>query len=176
MTFRFNFKGSRRNAAAALILAAMLGSAQGSSARETNANRLIVGTWELTGADKLLPDGTRVQDYGIKPHGLVIFTADGHYSLQIYRSDRVKFASGDKFSAAPEEYKDAVLGMSAGFGRYDVDPVKHVINFHRSGSFIANQEGTTGTDPYELKGDELSWRVAARKDGSIPITVLRRVK
>jgi hypothetical protein len=43
----------------------------------------IVGTWALAAADKLLPDGTRSHDYGDNPHGLVIFTADGHYSVQI---------------------------------------------------------------------------------------------
>jgi hypothetical protein len=29
--------------------------------------------------------------------------------------------------------------------------------------------------PYEIRGDELSWKVAPRPDGSIPITILRRV-
>jgi hypothetical protein len=28
---------------------------------------------------------------------------------------------------------------------------------------------------YELKGDILSWKVPARPDGSIPVTVLRRI-
>jgi hypothetical protein len=135
----------------------------------------IVGNWVLTAADKLLPDGSRVSDYGNKPHGLVIFTADGYYSLQIYRAERLKFASGDKFSGTVDEYKDASLSMSASFGRYSVDPVKHTITFHRDRSSIPNLDDTTGVDPYELKGDTLSWKVAARKDGSIPITVLRRV-
>jgi len=40
----------------------------------------VVGTWTLTAAERLLPDGTRVADYGPSPHGLVIFTADGYYS------------------------------------------------------------------------------------------------
>jgi hypothetical protein len=29
---------------------------------------------------------------------------------------------------------------------------------------------------YEMTGDELSWKVPARPDGSIPLTVLRRIK
>ena len=37
-------------------------------------------------------------------------------------------------------------------------------------------DDNTAVDPYEIKGDELSWRVAARKDGSIPITALRRAR
>jgi hypothetical protein len=136
----------------------------------------LVGTWVLTAADKLLPDGTRVQDYGPHPHGLVIFTAEGYYSLQIYRAERLKFSSGDKFDGTPEEYKDVSLGMSTSFGRYSVDPVKHTITFNRDRSSVPNLDEKPGVDPYELKGDELSWKVAARKDGSIPITVLRRAR
>lgn len=32
----------------------------------------------------------------------------------------------------------------------------------------------TQVRPYEMKGDELSWKVAPRPDGSVPITILRR--
>jgi hypothetical protein len=35
-------------------------------------------------------------------------------------------------------------------------------------------DNTTGEDAYEPPRDELSWKVKVRKDGSIPITVLRR--
>jgi hypothetical protein len=79
------------------LLTALL--AVSASAMAENAS--IVGTWTLAAADKILPDGSRVPDYGPNPHGLVIFTANG---------------------------------------------------------------------------DELSWKVTPRQDGSVPITVLRRVQ
>jgi hypothetical protein len=135
----------------------------------------LVGTWVLTKAEKLLPDGSRVSDYGENPHGLVVFTADGYYSVQIYRNDRVKFSSGDKLKGTPEEYKDASLSTSVHFGHYTIDPVKHTITFHIDRSSFPNQDDTTQVRPYEVNGDELSWKVAPRPDGSIPITVLRRV-
>ncbi len=136
----------------------------------------IVGTWALTAADKLLPDGTRVADYGDNPHGLVIFTADGHYTVEIYRADRTKFSSEDRLKATPEEYKEAFLGMSVHFGRYTIDPSKHTIRFIIDRASFPNWDETTQVRSYELKGDELSWKVPPRPDGSIPITVLRRVK
>jgi hypothetical protein len=136
----------------------------------------IVGTWVLTEADKLLPDGTRTSDYGDHPHGLVIFTVDGHYSVQIYRADRLKFSSGDKLKGTAEEYKEASLSTSVHFGTFSVDPAKHTITFHIDRSSFPNQDDTTQVRPYEMNGDELSWKVAARPDGSIPITVLRRVR
>ncbi len=72
----------------------------------------IVGTWTLARAEKLLPDGSHVSDYGPNPHGLAIFTADGHYSVHIYRAERLKFGSGDKQKGTPQEYRDASLSMS----------------------------------------------------------------
>ena len=136
----------------------------------------IIGTWILTGAEKLLPDGKRVADYGPNPHGLVIFSAEGYYSVQIYRAERLKFSSGDKFKGTAEEYKDASLSTSVHFGRYSVDPVNHTITFSIDRSSVPNLDDTTAVRSYELRGDELSWRVAARQDGSVPITTLRRAK
>jgi Lipocalin-like domain len=136
----------------------------------------IVGTWVLAGADKLLPNGTRVPDYGPNPHGLVVFTADGYYSVQIYRAEQVKFSSGDKLKGTPEEYRNASLSSSVHFGRYSVDAAKGTITFHVDRSSFPNLDDSVQVRSYELKGDELSWKVAPRPDGSIPITVLRRAR
>ena len=116
------------------------------SAQNTKQSPDIVGTWVLVAADKLLPDGIRVQDYGPNPHGLVIFTADGYYSLQIYRSERLQFASGDKFDGTLEEYKEASLSMSTSFGHYSVDPVQNTITFKRDRSSVPNLDDKTGVD------------------------------
>jgi hypothetical protein len=158
----------RRLLTFALLLAGSLSTA----AQEPS----IVGTWVLTAADKLLPDGTRVADYGPDPHGLAIFTANGYYSVQIYRAQRLKFSSGDKFKGTQEEYKEASLSTSVHFGRYSVDRLKGTITFHIDRSSVPNLDDTTQIRAYELKGDTLSWKVPARKDGSIPITVLQRAK
>lgn len=152
------------------LLAALLAVSVSAAPQESS----IVGAWVLTGAEKLLPSGERVADYGPNPHGLAIFTSDGYYSVQIYRAERSKFSSGDKFRGTAEEYKDASLGMSVHFGRYSVDPIKHTITFEVDRSSVPNADDTKAVRSYELKGDELSWRVAARKDGSVPITTLRR--
>ena len=154
------------------LITALLTVSASAMAQDTS----IAGTWVLTAAEKLLPDGKRVSDYGPNPHGLAIFTTDGYYSVQIYRAERLKFSSGDKFQGTLEEYKDASLSASVHYGRYAVDPVKHTITFKIDRSSVPNLDDTTAVREYELKGDELSWRVAPRQDGSIPLTALRRVK
>jgi hypothetical protein len=91
---------------------------------EHDDHTLPVSDISIRGRDKLLPNGTVASDYGDHPHGLAIFTPDGYYSLQIYRAQRLKFASGEKFSGTPEEYKDVSLSMSTSFGRYSIDAAK----------------------------------------------------
>lgn len=155
------------------LLAAVLTASLSATAQEQSP---LAGAWLLVGADKQLPDGTRVSDYGPDPHGLAIFTADGHYSVQIYRAKRLKFVSGDKFKGTPEEYQDASIGMSTHFGRYSIDTVNHTITFRIDRSSVPNQDDSVAVRQYELKGDELSWKVAPRQDGSVPITTLRRAR
>jgi len=135
----------------------------------------VTGTWVLVKADKILPDGKEVEDYGASPHGLVIFTADGRYSVQIYRDARTKFASGDRAKGTAEEYKDAVMGMSVHFGRYSVDSAKNTISFQVDRSSFPNTDDTTRVTPFVLNGDDLSWKLPPRPNGEIPVTVLRRV-
>jgi len=136
----------------------------------------LMGIWTLTAADNLQPDGSRVHAYGPSPEGILVFEADGRYTLQIFRVDRMKFGSGDKRHGTPEEYKDASLGMSCHFGRYTVDPAKGTITFQIEQASFPNWNGATQTRPFTLKGDELEWRVPATPDGKIPISTWRRVR
>ena len=136
----------------------------------------LVGTWTLTAADVIKADGTRVEDYGPQPRGLAVFTADGRCMVSIFRANRLKFASNDKRRGTPEEYKDASLGMSAHFGTYVVDAEKGTITFQITSASFPNWDGTTQVRQFTLIGDDLSWRVPARPDGSVPISSFRRVR
>jgi len=139
------------------------------------ATNSFAGNWKLIAADKILPDGTRVPDYGAQPHGMAIFTADGYYMIEVFRDVRTKFASNDRAKGTLEEYKDASLSASCSFGTYSVDPATSKVTMKIDRATFPNYDDTTQVRAYELKGDILSWRVPARPDGSIPVTVLRRI-
>ena len=162
---------SSRIAAAALlsVIAAAWGSADAQSVSP------IAGTWTLVAADVLHADGTRTADYGASPKGLLMVDATGRYSLQIFRSERPRFASGDRLTGTAAEYQAAVTGSSTHFGRMSVDTVSQVITVDIDGASFPNQEGTQQKRAYVLKGDELSYTVPARPDGNRPVTVWRRV-
>ena len=135
----------------------------------------FAGHWKLIAADKILPDGTRVSDYGAQPHGTAIFTSDGYFMIEIFRDVRVKFASNDRAKGTLEEYKDVSLSASCSFGTYSVDPATSKVTMKIDRSTFPNSDETTQVRAYELKGDILRWKVPARPDGSIPVTVLRRI-
>jgi hypothetical protein len=158
-----------------LLLIAPVAFAISSVHAQAPAANPFVGTWKLIAADKILPDGTRVPDYGTQPHGLAIFTADGYFTVEVFRDVRVKFASNDRAKGTPEEYKDASLSASCSFGTYSIDPASSKVTMKIDRATFPNNDETTQVRAYELKGDTLSWKVPARPDGSIPVTVLRRV-
>ncbi|CAN5173680.1 hypothetical protein BH09PSE1_BH09PSE1_29870 [soil metagenome] len=135
----------------------------------------LKGVWTLVAADVRHPDGTVGRDYGAAPAGLLIAAADGHYALQIFDTSRPRFASGDKATGTPEEYRGTVMGQSTHFGTVAVDRGAGTLTFNIEQSAYANWNATSQRRQYELNGDELSYRVPARANGDVPISIWRRV-
>lgn len=136
----------------------------------------LAGTWSLVAADVLHADGTRGRDYGAAPKGLLLIDAQGRYSLQIFKAERPRFASGDKLTGTAAEFEAAVAGSSTHFGTVSVDPGGGTLTFRIENASFPNWEGTTQKRSYRLEGDELSYRVPARPDGNTPISIWRRLK
>ena len=140
------------------------------------ADSPLAGTWTLTAADRINPAGVREHDYGAAPKGRLIVDAQGRYSLQIFKAERARFASGDKKRGTAEEYQDAVLGSSTHYGTVAIDEAAHQLVFRIEGASFPNWEGATQRRAYELTGDALSWRVPTAPDGNVPISAWRREK
>lgn len=138
------------------------------------ADSPLAGTWTLVAADVQHPDGSRAHDYGADPKGLFMVDAKGNYSLQIFKTEREKFASEDKSRASAAEYKSAVMGSSTHFGTLSVDTDHKTLFFHIQHSSFPNWEGTEQKRSYTLKGNELSYFVSPRPNGDIPISVWKR--
>jgi len=135
----------------------------------------LAGTWSLIAADVLHADGTRARDYGAAPKGLLTIDTEGRYSLQIFKAERPRFASGDKQTGTPAEFEAAVLGSSTHFGTISIDPAGGTLTFHIENASFPNWEGTAQKRSYQLQGDELSYRVPPRPDGNTPLSIWRRL-
>jgi Lipocalin-like domain len=158
------------------IIAALIGVAVAAGPALAGDNDALLGAWKVVSADVIKADGTRTEDYGRAPLGIAIFTASGHYAVEIYKTERLKFASNDKFKGTPEEYKDVSIAMSCHFGTYEVNREQGTITLKVESASFPNLIRSTRVSPFTLTGDELTWRVPPRPDGSIPVTTFRRVK
>jgi hypothetical protein len=163
-----------RLAIAACLLPGLAG-ASGARMAGTHGDVSLAGTWTLVAADVLHPDGSRSHDYGEAPKGLLLIDPAGHYSLQIFRTDRPRFANPAKARASAQEYRAAVMGSSTHFGTVAVEPDRHQLVFHIEAASFPNWEGQQQTRAFELRGDTLSYRVPPRPNGDVPVSVWRRV-
>jgi len=162
------------------ILAMTLATVAGLAAARDMPGRLqdssLQGTWVLVAADKILPGGERTQDYGKSPKGRLTIDAQGRYSLQIFKSERLAFASGEKANGSAAEYESAALGCSTHYGTIVADAEQHILTFKIEGASFPNWEGTSQKREYTLKDGVLSYRVPPRADGSIPVSVWKKVE
>lgn len=133
------------------------------------------GTWTLVAADKILPGGEVVRDYGAAPIGRLIVDAAGRYSLQIFSAERARFRSDNKADGSADEFKSAAMGSSTHYGTISIDAANGQLVFAIEGSSFPNWEGTRQQRRYELEGDTLTYKVPPRPDGSVPVSVWKRL-
>jgi hypothetical protein len=140
-----------------------------------SAEPSLAGSWTLVAADVIHPDGSRDRDYGSSPKGFLVIDSHDRYSLQIFKAERARFASADKGAATPSEYRSAVMGSSTHFGTVSVDAGQGILTFHIQNASFPNWEGEQQRRSFELKGGELSYRVTARPNGDVPISVWKKL-
>ena len=157
-------------------LVAMLAGLAAADAHVATRAFPLQGTWTLVAADKVLPDGQTARDYGEQPKGRLVVDARGRYSLQIFKSERLRFATDNKADGSTDEMKSAVMGSSTHYGTMTMDERAGVLVFAIEGSSFPNWEGTTQRRQYSLDGAELRYKVPPRADGSVPVSVWRRVE
>src|SRR5258707_15230712 len=118
--------------AAALALILSAGAALAQPAKTLREQ--IVGTWDFVIAEITTTDGRNTLPFGDKPKGMLIFTADGHFSQVHVSGDLPRIASNNRLSGSPEDNRAIVHGSLALFGTYSVDEAKKRLTFKIEGS------------------------------------------
>jgi hypothetical protein len=107
----------------------------------------------------------------------MILTSDGHFSWQVFRSDRPRFLSNDRLNATMNEYKAAIDGSLAYFGTYSVDESNKSVRFKIEASTFPNSEGEELTRIITAVSiDELSYANPATTLGAEVDAVWRRIR
>jgi len=107
----------------------------------------------------------------------MIFTADRHYSWQVFRSDRPKIVSKNRMNGAAEENAAILQGSLAYFGTYSVDQATKTITTVVEGSTFPNWLGTDQKRTLEVSGGEMKFINKAPSMGQGVVTATwKRVK
>ena|ERR1700676_199711 len=122
----------------------------------------LVGTWQLV-SNVIDQGGKKIDQFGPNPHGILSFESSGRYALVIVRDSLPKFVSNGRANGTPEENKAVVQGSIAHFGTYGVRDNSIVFNVEYS--TFPNWDGGVQQRPFTLKGDEMSFFVAAASLG-----------
>ncbi|RAJ77588.1 lipocalin-like protein [Chitinophaga dinghuensis] len=127
------------------------------------------GTWSLVSVENISADGSKTTPYGEDPVGMLLFTKEGSYAIQILKANRSKVLANDKDKATAEENAALVRGNNAHFGTYTVDENNQVIVFSIQHAFYPNWEGTTQVRTYSLKNNVLTYTVTTPTNGGAAV-------
>jgi hypothetical protein len=105
----------------------------------------FVGGWRLVSLESPGSDGSI---HKADPAGLLVFTRDGHMSVQV-----MERKPAPQSTAAPEQYSQG--GYEASFGTYKVDASAHTFTFHVDGALVRTLIGKDLPRSFELTGKRL---------------------
>ena len=105
----------------------------------------FVGAWRLALLEQPGVDG---KIHSADSTGLLVFTDDGHMSVQVMeRNPQAQAAAG------PEQYSKG--GYEASFGTYQIDERSHTFTFHVEGALVRSLVGKDLPRAFELSGRQL---------------------
>lgn len=170
-----------RHTISAILLFLLMHCGIVAAATDLQSAAALVGAWRLVSFEDV-ENGKTIREFGDKPLGLFIYTADGHVAIQIANPANPRCVAPSKRSGpggkvdqtvatcSPDQARALLDGYVAYWGTYTVDVAAGVV-IHHVVSDISN--GYTGTDqrrPFRLEGDRL-----VIGDGKTWTRVLERV-
>lgn len=116
----------------------------------------LVGSWELCSYSWQRDDGTVEHPFGPAPRGLLVYTADGRMTAQLFQPAREALGPPGPRRAPEASVRAALGGYVAYYGRWEFDPEEGLVRHHVEGSLIPDWIGGVQERRVALAGDELS--------------------
>jgi hypothetical protein len=127
----------------------------GAQQRPRSLTDQIVGTW-IAVSQYVEQGDKRLEPFGSDPKGMVVYDADGRFSLVLLSATLPRFASNNRLTGTAEENRAIVQGSMAYFGRYTVDERQKKLLIHYDGSTFPNWDGKDQVRLIEISGDEMN--------------------
>lgn len=127
------------------IFAAMTLSGGQDRSANAGAREHLVGAWRLVRLEQPGADG-KIHD--ADSTGLLVFTSDGHMSVQVMERNPQA-----QTSAGPEQYSQG--GYEASFGTYQMNESSHTFTFHVEGALVRSLIGKDLPRSFEVAGEQL---------------------
>jgi Lipocalin-like domain len=159
-----------------IVLALALGVGAATAQPAKTLREQLVGTWSFVIAEIATADGKKSLPFGDKPRGMLIFTADGHFSQVHVAGGLPRIASNNRLAGTAEDNKAIVAGTLALFGTYSVDEAERTLTFNIEASTFPNAEETRTIDlltPDEFRNTNPG---ASRDTLAVAINIYRRAK
>ena len=134
----------------------------------------LVGTWRVTSFVNVNErTGKTTQVFGSDPKGFFMFDAADHFSINLMRPGRPKFARRD-FPTAGES-RAALEGMIVMFGDYKVNESESSISLQIIGGSFPAWDKTNQKRFIAINGDELTYKnpTPASGGGTAVVTLKR---
>jgi Lipocalin-like domain len=163
------------SAIAALSLALLPTSA---ISQQKTLREQLVGAWTLVSNDTTAKDGTKRQDFGANPKGILILDTSGRYTAAQERPDRPKFkaSANVRLDTPAAEYGEAARAFAVNFGTWSVSEADKTLIRHYEGALIPNNEGLETKVSVSLTGDELKLSGVSPLTGEKTDAVFKRAK
>jgi hypothetical protein len=152
-------------------------SLNGAVAQTQSIKDQLVGTWTVVSWEQMNKDGSKQQDFGANPKGVVSFDANGRFFVMFARPDLPKIASPDRTNVTPQEAQAINVGSIAYFGAYTLDEPSKTISLKIESSTYPNQLGTEAKRIItSLTADELKYTNTTPVGGGPINTAFKRAK
>jgi hypothetical protein len=150
----------------------------GAIAQTKSLKDQLVGTWTVVSWEQNNKDGSKQQDFGANPKGVVSFDANGRFFVMFARSDLPKIASPDRTKVTPQEAQAINVGSIAYFGTYTLDEPSKTVSLKIESSTYPNQLGNEAKRVItSITADELKYTNTTPVGGGGSIeTTFKRAK
>ena len=132
----------------------------------------LLGTWRLLSFEMRPSEGAFSQPFGVDPCGVLIYDANGNFSVQLARSERPEFASGDMRDGTDDEIRAAYTGYIAYFGVYDVNEADSYVTHKVDMSLFPNWQGFPQRRFFALSEDTLTLTTPPTPFGGREVTAV----